>query len=271
MIIDTEKDSRFVYICDDKPVSDEHFNTSPDSKTLSDTALLTDYNYMPRVIAKDLVYLGALEEEIAFRKLIEPNPEITLSERTDDWLADRRAAIRKELAELSNQQKSLTAERGEIEQEFFDRFTERDASGTRTSRYTLSAKQDDHYPEIQDRTEFESYMLRTRKLHLLQKRLALNAIREELDMMREERETYETELEEANWDIDTCRYVLMSIAEDNLTDTEEINEARIEQKLQVFQATNSLKSGICDALNRHYDIPGIGITTKLTLNQVKRG
>lgn len=271
MIIDTEKDSRFAYIYDDKPSLDEHFNVNPSPEALSDTALLTDYNYVPRIIAKDLVYLDALDKEIAARELLEPTSEIMLSERTDDWLADRRATIRKEIAALTNQQKSLTAERGEIEQEFFDRFSERNASGTRTSRFTLSARQDDHYPEIQDRTEFEQYILRTGKLHLLQKRLALASIREEFDVMREEREAYETELVESDWDIDVCRYVLTAVAEDELADGEELNEERIEQKLQIFRATKSLQSGMRDILDRHYDVPGVGITTKLTLNQVKRG
>ena len=260
MIIDTD-DSLFA-------ISDSPDTDRIDCSILSDEDLLFELNWIPRDIGGMADYLQRIQEECRVRELFEPAPEIELAERTDDWLAERRAAIRLEITKLTKQQEALAAEREEIEQEFFNRFTERNTSGTRTSNYTISAKQDDHYPEVEDRTEFEQYLLKTGKIHLLQKRLSLTSIREELDIMKEQKEAYLNDLEAASWDIETCRYVLVSLADSY---DEPINEQVIENKLATLQATNTVKEGMKDTLNQHYSIPGIGISTKLTLNQVKRG
>lgn len=236
--------------------------------TFDDESLLADLNATARDLEESAQYLIEVEAEIALRDILVPAPFIELAERTDDWLAERRAAIRLDITKLTKQQEALAAEREEIEQEFFDRFTTRGTSGTRTSNFTISARQDDHYPEVEDRTEFEQYLLETGKIHLLQKRLSLTSIREELDSMKEQKEAYLTELEDANWDIDTCRYVLTSLYDTEETD---IDEQLIENKLIILSKTNTLKEGIKDALDQHFSIPGIGISTKLTLNQVKRG
>lgn len=270
MIIDTENDARFKLNSAPNRVTVDMFYD--DEMLFSDNDLLDELNSLPVHIGWFAEKLVAVEAEIEARGLLEPAPAIELDERTDDWLAERRAEIRKEIATLSKQQKEKSEQRDEIEQEFFRRFSERGTSGTRTSKYTMSARQDDHYPEVQDRTEFEAYLLRTGKIHLLQKRLALTAIREELDAMKQEREVYEIGLEEADWHVDACRYVLTALAEEAAAETgTAVNETLIENKLKILERTKTLKSGVTDALDQHYDIPGVGITTKLTLNQVKRG
>lgn len=267
MIIDTSE-SKFDFSDVPKEHIDKLINTI-DTKHASDEDLLAEANIFPRILGIIADQYVKINAEIENRNLLEPVPEILLDERTDDWLAERRADIRLAITALTKQQEALAAERDEIEQEFFRRFTERNTSGTRTAKYTISARQDDHYPEVQDRMEFEKYVLETGKLHLLQKRLSLTAIREELDALKEPREAYINILEEANWNIDTCRYVLVSLAEESGEDP--INEEVIENKLAVFTAMNRVKESMIDALDQHYAIPGVGISTKLTLNQVKRG
>jgi hypothetical protein len=255
MIIDTS-DSRFDF--SDRKWTEEY---RENLETFLDEHLLEELNMVPRAIGSWVFYLERLEQEVKDRDLFE--------ERTDDWLAERRAAVRLQITGLTKQQEALAAERDEIEQEFFRRFTERNTSGTRTSRYTISAKQDDHYPEMQDRMEFEQYVLATGKLHLLQKRLSLTAIREELDALADQKANYLENLTEAGWEEDTCRYVLVSLAQER--GEEPINEEVIENKIKVLSVTNRLKEGMFEALDQHYSIPGVGISTKLTLNQVKRG
>lgn len=231
-------------------------------------------NYLPRVIGAYVSLLEASEE--AALRFLEPIPEITLEERTDDWLADKRKDIEKEISTLKRQGEELTAQKKDIEDEFFRRFTERNSQGTTTSDWSLTVKVDDAYPTISERNEFEEYMLKTGKIHLLQKRLSIKAIREELDLMTSEKATWIEELDENDWDDQSCIRALTWMSEDELytlgasEEERKDAEAQLATKLAVLQTTNQLKQATEAALEQHYKVPGIDLEQKLTLYQRKR-
>jgi hypothetical protein len=106
--------------------------------------------------------------------------EKTLQECTDDELAELRYTIGQDLSALKRQDEQLRAEREAVEAEFERRFTERGSTATKTSKYTVSLRVDDKYPELYDQEAFESYLMQTGRLYLLQKRLSMAAVQEEL-------------------------------------------------------------------------------------------
>jgi hypothetical protein len=103
-----------------------------------------------------------------------------LSTLTDEELANRRNEIKLELAELARAEETLRAERDNIDAEFRNRFNARGSTATKTANWTTFLKVDDAYPELYDRQEFEEYILKTKDLHLLQSRISISAVQEEL-------------------------------------------------------------------------------------------
>jgi hypothetical protein len=85
-----------------------------------------------------------------------------------------------EIAEFARQEEALRAEKDTIDNEFRRRFEERGATATKTEKWTTFLKIDDAYPELYDRQAFEEYVIRTRDLHLLQTRISVSAVQEEL-------------------------------------------------------------------------------------------
>lgn len=223
-----------------------------------DLDVLAAVNYLPRDIAYNFYLLGIFEQEAKKRELIQPTPEILITERTDDWLAERRSQIRAEISALTRKEEELKAEREFIDQEFTRRFAERGTSGTRTSNYTVSMKEDDLYPEIDDRTAFEEYVLETKRLHLLQKRLSMSAIKEELAAMAQERAAYIKELEAADYSPAVCKRILQEQGDYS------------DYKFELIQRSGGLKQEVLRQLEERFTIPGINIVTKNTINQVKR-
>lgn len=105
---------------------------------------------------------------------------VSLKDLTDDELAESRYLIGQELSALKRQDEMLRSERETIEKEFERRFTERGSTATKTSKYTVSLRVDDKYPDLYDQEAFEAYLLSTQRLYLLQKRLSMAAVQEEL-------------------------------------------------------------------------------------------
>jgi len=103
-----------------------------------------------------------------------------LKKKDDEWLADRRKEIDAALSELRRKEEVLRAEKDTIEAEFFRRFNERKSHSTTTDRWTVVRIIDDKYPIIEDRQAFEAYVLEQRAMHLLQKRLLLGAVQDEV-------------------------------------------------------------------------------------------
>jgi hypothetical protein len=103
-----------------------------------------------------------------------------LVEMTDEDLAQRRYDIGKEISELKRQDEALRAARDAVEQEFYRRFEERGSTATKTTTFTVSARVDDKYPDLVDREAFEAYVLSSGNLFLLQSRLSMSAVQEEL-------------------------------------------------------------------------------------------
>jgi len=230
---------------------------------LDDEALLTLYNALPRNLEANTALLVDVENEIKLREMLIEH-SIPLEERTDDWLAERRDAIKREVALVKKQDDILKEERELIDAEFVRRFEERGTSGTKAARFTISIKEDDHYPETYDRTDFENYVLETKKIHLLQKRLSLSAVQEELAAMREEYEAYSKRL---NKSIDKEATAEEIYRELNIIQDESV----LENKLSILKATKQLVSTLEQELLDYYSIPGIRVVTKRTINSVKRG
>lgn len=221
-------------------------------------------NYL-RVLEQDAIGLELIEEEIVKRELLESTPNIELTERDDDWLAERRYEIKTELVLANSKVDELKNERDDIDEELKRRFTERKTSGTRTDRFTISMGQDDNYPITVDRNEFEEYVLKTGNIHLLQKRLSMTAVREELDALNAEKQAHLDKLEEAKWADNACVDVLYDLAE-----ADESDYNVLDKKILILRATGKLQEATKNALEEHYSIPGIGMETKLTISQVKR-
>jgi len=202
--------------------------------------------------------------------------EIVLENQTDDWLADNRKEIQLQISVLKRQEEDLRAYLDDIDQEFKRRFAERQSEGTQTSNWTLGLKIDDHYPEVQDRQEFEEYLLKTKKLHLLQKRLSMTAIREELDALRDEKQHWLDELKDNNWDEDTCRRTLEWIHNsecdqyDYSDEEKEGIDAQFANRLRVIAATKRWKDSTQSAIDDYYRVPGVGLSQKTTITQRKR-
>lgn len=222
---------------------------------LDDEDLAEDLEAVPQIVAIANEHLFKVRTEVLKRNM---NP---LEGQSDDTLADRRKAIADEIAVLQRQEEALKAERDSIDQEFKDRFNERGTEGTKTSRFTLSLITDDAYPMIEDRTAFEDYILKTGDLHLLQKRPAINALKEELSIKQVERANYEQRLDDANWDSSVCEEVLR-----------ELSDGDIENRLTVLRLIDGgLKTATQSALEEKFSVPGIAFKKNVTLRQVKRG
>jgi hypothetical protein len=224
----------------------------------NDEDLLILSNNIARQIGFDIDRLSEIDQEIDARGLLEPTPEYLISERSDDWLADRRVELKKLSSAYKKQAEAVEEEVSEIEEEWRRRFTERGSSGTTTSKYTVTISQDDHYPEITDREDLDGYILSTKKLHLLQKRLSLTAAREELDAMQNEKEAWIEKLDEQGWTPDVCANCFSELG---------LNDVG----LKIFFNQGRLEEFVRNQLDAHFSIPGLGITTKLTLHQSKRG
>lgn len=240
-----------------------------------DIELLESLNDGAAETATMVAVLHFIEKEILQRNLLIPNEAIPLKERSDDWLAERRGELRKELSEVSDREKAFRQERNDIDQEFMDRFTARETSGTRTDRYTISCKQDDAYPEVEDRTDFENFVLETGKIHLLQKRLSLAAIKEELSEMERTRESLLEILDEEKWSEESCVDVLTTLFNetlDTVSDTSQHDGLKngFDSKLSLIKKLGTLQDFTKDEIDSQYIIPGISLVTRMTINQVKR-
>lgn len=200
-----------------------------------------------------------------------------LGEQTDDWLADRRKELQANISQLKRETEALSAEVDEIEMEFNRRFAERNSTGTQTDKWFIMQRIDDHYPEMQDRDEFDAYMIATRKTYLMQKRLAVTAIREELDLLLQEKQHWLDELEENKWDPKTCTRCLEHIVERKIneqaiTDNEiDVLQQQHDHRLSVLRAVGNWKAVTTNVLNDFYRIPGVVLREKITLSQRKRG
>jgi hypothetical protein len=241
----------------------------------SDNELLAVLNVLPRHIGKMVKSLEYLETVISELGILEP-VEISLDERTDNWLAERRDQIKQAVSALKRQDEAFKAERDAIDEELVARFDERGTSGTRASRFTISMKIDDNYPICSDRTTFEEYLLTTKKLHLLQKRLSLSAVQEELAILNEERKAYLMRIEEASNQQSEAIAIYHELHEydtfgpdashDGMALHERALQDRINQLINDKILINTVKQELADRCV----IPGIEISQKLTINQVKR-
>lgn len=216
-------------------------------------------NLLPRILS----YLTAKYEEITTKieDYIIPT-EISLAERTDDWLAERRNEIKLVLAEAKKQEEALRLERELIDQEFIDRFEKRGTKGTQAARFTVFMKEDANYPEIINRSDFEEYVLNTRKLHLLQKRLSLSAIQEELAALQEEYNFYKDRLANSvNKDEEAERIYkdLFGTGDDELLDN----------KIHILKWTQKIVPTLEQELKDHFSVPGVDVRMKQTINAVK--
>lgn len=187
-----------------------------------------------------------------------------LTEQTDDWLAERRAELKVEIAQLKEQDDKLKEEREAIDEEFTRRFLERGSSSTRTSHYTISLREDFNYPKIEDQTEVEEFILRTKKLHLLQKRISSNAIKEELAIREQEKNAFIKLLDENNWNDETCKQIYCDMHQDE-------EEEYVLNRAFILSHTSQLKNTVEEELANYANIPGIAVVTKQTINAVKRG
>jgi hypothetical protein len=240
----------------------------PPLDEIDDEELLEFYNLLPRELGATLSALEKVDAEVEARELFDPVVLLGPEEQTDDWLAERRNEIRLEISELARKEEALKAERDEIDQIFIERFRERQTSGTRAGRFTVSMRMDDNYPEVTDRTVFEEYVLKSGKLHLLQKRLSLSSVKEELAAFVQEHAAAVKALEEANFSKEACAKVLQDIQDESWT--EEQRESLAENKLNVLLTTGRLKEAVLSELDEYYKIPGVNVVSKLTINQVRR-
>lgn len=193
--------------------------------------------------------------------------KIGLSERPDDWLAERRAQLKVEASKVKEQDEKIKEEREAIDEEFMRRFTERGSSSTRAGGYTISLREDFNYPQVEDQTELEEFVLRTKKLHLLQKRISSNAIKEELAIREQEKQGFLKYLEENNWDEKSCSRVYWDLRteEEKDQDTASVNRHVILLRLGKLQDT------VKEELENYANLPGIKVVTKQSINAVKRG
>lgn len=200
--------------------------------------------------------------------------EISLKKRTDDWLADRRKEIENDISKLKRQEEAFKADKEEIETELMRRFDERGSEGTTTERYTISLKLDDKYPEVMDRDAFEDFVLQNEKLYLLQKRIALRSIREELNLLDQDKQDFLDELEDSNWSESACIKVLNELDQQTIAEADEANKEAVKTALQnrtkIFRMQGKLKEATKEALQDRFSIPGIRIVTKKTITQQKR-
>lgn len=198
-----------------------------------------------------------------------PIPEkiIPLTDRDDEYLAQRRADIKKEIAALEMESEALRAERDTLDQEFMARFEERKSSGTRTTNFTISKRVDFNYPQISDQTDFEQYVLKSKKLYLYQKRLSSNSVREELAIFAAERKEFLDFLEENGYDNEACISVLRELYEHN---DEKPPLQAFENKLLALTFADKLKEAVLQELDSFYSIPGINVIQKITITQVRR-
>ena len=183
----------------------------------------------------------------------------------DDVLADRRYEIRGEISQLKRLDEALKAERNSIDQEFTRRFKERGSTGARTANSTITLNVEDHYPEVYDRQEFETYVLHTGKLHLIQKRVAMGSLQEEIMVLEEEVTIWRTRYKEAKTDVEQ-----QEVARKIMQELLEIPSDSIDEKLTILVLTKQLDQYIENALKEHASIPGINLVQKETINQVKR-
>jgi hypothetical protein len=271
MIINTEDP---IYDFSDFAAAESFTGLMADVDLKDQEDVLSAVNMLPRIIGACAKLLEQVEEAAA--EFLEATPEFNLEDRTDDWLADKRKEIEKSISILKREQEQLTAEKKDIEDEFFRRFSERNSQGTTTANWALSAKIDDAYPTVGDREVFEEYMLKTGKLHLLQKRLAVTAIREELDLMAAEKAHWLEELEENQWDTETCERALRWMHEEeqdqyNMSEEERItSDAAFDNKMLVVKQLGQLSQVAKETIENHYKVPGIDLEQKLTLYQRKR-
>lgn len=240
----------------------------PPLDELDDDELLEFYNSLPRELGATLSALEKVDAEVEARELFTPVVLLGPEEQTDDWLAERRNEIKIEISELARKEEALKAERDEIDQIFVERFRERQTSGTRAGRFTISMRSDDNYPEVTDRTVFEEYVLKSGKLHLLQKRLSLSSVKEELAAFSQEHLAAVKYLEEANFSKEACIKVLMELQDEDLT--EDQRKDLIGNKLEIWLLANRLKEAVLAELSEYYTIPGVNVVSKLTINQVRR-
>ena len=177
---------------------------------------------------------------------------IKLEDQTDDWLAERRDEIKVELAKIKVQEDNFRVEREEIDEEFKRRFKERGASSTKTSKFTTSIKTDFHYPKLVSQTDFEEYVLDTKKLHLLQKRISPAAVKEELSILAQEKAALLQQLEEENWSEDFCRELCF-----------------MEFDINYPKGLPGIQDLVKNKIEEHYSIPGVEIVEKEVINQVR--
>jgi hypothetical protein len=225
--------------------------------------LLGLLNSIPRDIGFFIACLEAVENEVYAREIF-VDSIITLQERNDDWLGEKRNDIKLQLSSLKKQEDALRELRDDIDEELMRRFDERGTSGTRTSRFTISVREDDSYPEIEDRTLFEDYVISTKKIHLLQKRLSLSAIQEELAAMQEEYVTYRDRLAKSINKETTAESIYKELfgGDDN---------ELLDNKINILKYTNNLVSTLEEDLKDYFSVPGIRVVTKKSINSVKRG
>lgn len=200
---------------------------------------------------------------------------VDLTEVSDDWLAERRDILRKRKSRVRRIDEAVAADMDAVEQEFYRRFAERNSKGTRTNKFMMSLVIDDHYPEITDKTEFDNYVLSTKKLHLMQKRLSMTAMREELDLLLEEKKDWLERLEEGGWSKDLCTKCLEHITYRQIDETcdtpeeEATLEDQLASKLAVLEAVGNWKDATKLALEDYYRIPGVNLVQKMKLSQKK--
>ena len=230
-----------------------------------DDYILELSNSLPRQIA----YMQCLLETVTTRieTILEPAPTVSLEERTDDWLAERRDQIKVEISRLKREDEAFKAERDAIDAEFTRRFEERGTSGTRAARFTVSLKEDDNYPQMSDRTAFEDYVLSTGNLHLLQKRLSLSSVTEEHAALGELRDVYLNSLKEAGEDYNALVSLYNELCEEAAI-TQKVADA--DDLVNNKSSIEDLRNFLEDEIKRVFHIPGIEIVTKRSINQVKR-
>jgi hypothetical protein len=182
-------------------------------------------------------------------------------------LAQRRYDIKGEISNLKREDELLKAERDSIDQEFERRLKSRGSTATKAGGFTITLKEDDKYPMIGDHTVFETYVLDTKKLHLLQKRLSMTSIQEELAAMRAEQTALRTQLVEAQTkeDINSIFAKVKEFISHNAITNISLRNPNS------FSRTEDLKVYLDELLDTVYQIPGISLVTHITLNQTKRG
>lgn len=96
---------------------------------------------------------------------------------TDD--VKQLAKLREEISEVNNRLKHLNAKKAELQQKVIEDMTIEGLSLARTDYGTVSISKED-VASVKDWMEFEEYIYENRALHLLQRRVANAAYRDEL-------------------------------------------------------------------------------------------